>query len=101
MQEEDTISADAREQEDLEEKIDTVVITALRRPAEIFEIPRALNLVPKSTIRRRPILSVADAAQDQIGVWIEKRTASIQWHASETDSERTTATDHAEATPEG
>ncbi len=68
-------SEEDRRRQAIEQEIDTIVITASRRPEREFDLPRSMNVVDVQRIRERAELSIADAADDELGVWVEKRTA--------------------------
>ncbi len=66
---------DVLEVEDLPE----VVVTATRVLTPENIVPRSMSVVDSTRILRRSVSSALDALDDEIGVWIEKRTA----HASD------------------
>ncbi len=52
-----------------------VIVTATRLPKLEVRIPRATNVVREQRIRERGVTSAVDALDDQVGIWVEKRTA--------------------------
>ena len=52
-----------------------IVVSATRLERPEFSVPRSVTLVPARRIQERGIPSTIDALDDQIGVWVEKRTA--------------------------
>ncbi len=53
-----------------------VTVTAVRRPSPVFATPRSVNVVDEETLRRRNLVVALDALQQEMGVWIEHRTAT-------------------------
>jgi hemoglobin/transferrin/lactoferrin receptor protein len=53
-----------------------IVITATRWEADPFDTSRAVTVVGPVRIAERNQLSILDALNDQIGIWVEKRTAT-------------------------
>ena len=51
------------------------VVTPSRTTTPVLDVPRAVDVVTKDRIRERAPLSVLDALDDQLGVWIEKKTS--------------------------
>ena len=56
-----------------------IVVTATRTPALERTIPRSINVVTEQRIVRRGVINAVDALDDQVGIWVEKRTG----HASD------------------
>ncbi|MHC5009773.1 MAG: TonB-dependent receptor [Planctomycetota bacterium] len=52
-----------------------VVVTATRTAVPEFDVPRSINVIPHRRIRERGVQSVLDALDDEVGLWVEKRTA--------------------------
>jgi outer membrane receptor protein involved in Fe transport len=75
-------SAEAdRPQDDPVDPIDSgleerVVVAATRSEQDPFEVPRAITAVGRARIEARSPLSLLDAVDDQVGVWVEKRTTT-------------------------
>lgn len=57
------------------EDLGPVVVTATRLERPVQIVPRSVNVVPARRIRERGIPSTLDALDDEVGLWIEKRTA--------------------------
>ncbi len=53
-----------------------VRVTAFRLSQDPFELPRQVSVVDLETLTRRDQSSVLDALDREIGIWIEKRTAT-------------------------
>ncbi len=61
------------------EQFGEIVVTATRTRALERTIPRSINIVPERRILERGVINAVDALDDQVGIWVEKRTA----HASD------------------
>jgi hemoglobin/transferrin/lactoferrin receptor protein len=56
--------------------LDPIVVTATRTERNVFSIPRTVTIVQRPELRRKNKLSVLDALDGEIGVWVEKRTTT-------------------------
>ncbi|RLB45375.1 MAG: hypothetical protein DRI90_28515, partial [Deltaproteobacteria bacterium] len=72
--------ADAKEAEQDDpkkpQKLDPVIVTALKIPNDPFDIPRSVNLFDREFLIQQDRSSALDALNRTIGIWIEKRTAT-------------------------
>lgn len=71
-------AARARDAADLPpplEELGEVVVTATRVPQLEVVVPRSVNVVTQRRIVERGVANVVDALDDQVGVWVEKRTS--------------------------
>jgi len=57
-------------------KTSDMIVTATRAREEAFEVPRSITVVTETELYERNPLSVVDALDARIGVWVEKRTAT-------------------------
>jgi len=53
-----------------------IVITASRYEQNMFSLPRSMTIASNREIKEKNRMSVLDALDDKIGVWIEKRTTT-------------------------
>ncbi|MHC4605346.1 MAG: TonB-dependent receptor plug domain-containing protein [Planctomycetota bacterium] len=58
------------------EKEKVITITATRVAREAFETPRAVTILDERRLAERGSLSAVDSLNDQIGIWVEKRTTT-------------------------
>jgi len=56
--------------------IDNIVVTATRTSDLASEIPRSINVVDEVELYQRNVLSIVDALDDSVGIWVEKRTTT-------------------------
>jgi len=56
--------------------LEEVVVTATKIPTELFNLSRSVTIADQEEIRRKNSLSLLDAVDDRVGVWIEERTAT-------------------------
>lgn len=54
----------------------TITVTATRIGRDVLDVPRLVTVIDDRRLVRRNPFSVLDAADDQPGVWIEKRTTT-------------------------
>lgn len=57
-------------------ELEKMVVTATRYPANVFSIARSVTVVDKKELANKNQFSVLDALDDEIGIWIEKRTST-------------------------
>ncbi len=57
-------------------ELDSLVITATRHPTDVFNLARSITVADKKNLAGKNRFSVLDALDDEIGVWIEKRTTT-------------------------
>ncbi len=62
-------------QDDLERAVE-FFITATRLEEDLTSVPASVNVVGRDAIRSRALVSVLDALDESIGVWVEKRTGT-------------------------
>lgn len=80
------VSANGRESDSLDiqdtltlayvTELDKIVVTATRRPRDAFSLARSVTVLDKKELTGKNQHSVPDALDDEIGVWIEKRTTT-------------------------
>lgn len=58
------------------ERGETIVITATRWKADPFFTPRAVTVIDERRLGERNPFTVTDALDDQVGLWIERRTST-------------------------
>jgi len=68
--------SDAHSQEGYPPFHEEIVVTPTLRERQAFELPVAVTVADEEEIARAASLSLVDALDDRIGVWIEKRTTS-------------------------
>lgn len=57
-------------------ELDNMVVTATRCPKDAFSLARSVTVVNQNELMGKNQFSVLDALDDEIGVWIEKRTTT-------------------------
>ncbi len=57
-------------------KVKPILVTALRHKNDPFELSRSITVVDEEVILRRNEASILDVLDHEIGVWVEKRTAT-------------------------
>lgn len=62
-------------QQDSFVKLEDIIITATKTEKSIFAVPQAVTLVTEEELARKNTISVVDALNDKIGIWVEKRTS--------------------------
>jgi len=59
-----------------EHDVGVMVVTASRVREDAFDIPRSMTILDQKRIDERSNLSIVDSLDDQMGIWVEKRTAT-------------------------
>lgn len=57
------------------EDLGEMVVTATRTRTREFDVPRAVDVIREARIRERGVTNIVDSLDDQVGIWVEKRTS--------------------------